>query len=131
RLLERGRLDADAAVARAAARFTNRVTVGRWRVRRRHRARSDVAARAARDDFARTEEGRQMRIGVQDVSKKFGEFIALAGVSLEVPEGSLTALLGPSGSGKSTLLRIVAGLETPDTGVILLDGADMTGARPQ
>jgi sulfate/thiosulfate transport system ATP-binding protein len=48
-----------------------------------------------------------------------------------VPEGSLTALLGPSGSGKSTLLRIIAGLETPDTGMVLIDGSDVTGARPQ
>jgi sulfate/thiosulfate transport system ATP-binding protein len=72
-----------------------------------------------------------MRIDVKDVSKQFGEFRALHDVTLEVPEGSLTALLGPSGSGKSTLLRIVAGLETPDTGSVLIDGADVTVARPQ
>jgi sulfate transport system ATP-binding protein len=72
-----------------------------------------------------------MRIDVNDVSKHFGEFEALSDVTLEVPEGSLTALLGPSGSGKSTLLRIIAGLETPDTGTILIDGSDVTGARPQ
>ncbi len=72
-----------------------------------------------------------MRIDVTDVSKHFGEFEALTNVSLEVPEGSLTALLGPSGSGKSTLLRIIAGLETPDSGAILIDGADVTVARPQ
>src|SRR5581483_5459796 len=72
-----------------------------------------------------------MRIDVNDVSKHFGEFEALSNVTLEVPEGSLTALLGPSGSGKSTLLRIIAGLETPDTGMILIDGADVTAARPQ
>jgi sulfate transport system ATP-binding protein len=48
-----------------------------------------------------------------------------------VPEGSLTALLGPSGSGKSTLLRIMAGLESPDRGTIMIDGNDVTGARPQ
>jgi sulfate transport system ATP-binding protein len=72
-----------------------------------------------------------MRIDVQEISKRFGEFIALAGVTLEVPEGSLTALLGPSGSGKSTLLRIVAGLETPDDGLVLIDGTDVTAARPQ
>src|SRR5581483_2062945 len=72
-----------------------------------------------------------MRIDVNDVSKHFGEFEALSNVTLEVPEGSLTALLGPSGSGKSTLLRIIAGLESPDSGAILIDGADVTAARPQ
>jgi sulfate transport system ATP-binding protein len=72
-----------------------------------------------------------MRIEVQAISKRFGEFRALNDVTLEVPEGSLTALLGPSGSGKSTLLRIVAGLETPDAGVVLIDGSDVTAARPQ
>jgi sulfate/thiosulfate transport system ATP-binding protein len=72
-----------------------------------------------------------MRIGVHAVAKRFDEFTALSGVTLEVPEGSLTALLGPSGSGKSTLLRIIAGLEHPDSGQILIDGADVTAARPQ
>jgi sulfate transport system ATP-binding protein len=72
-----------------------------------------------------------MRIDVHSVAKNFGEFAALESVTLEVPEGSLTALLGPSGSGKSTLLRIVAGLEQPDTGHVLIDGHDVTTARPQ
>ncbi|MBV8431277.1 MAG: TOBE-like domain-containing protein [Solirubrobacterales bacterium] len=72
-----------------------------------------------------------MSIEVRSVTKRFGEFTALEDVSLHVAEGSLTALLGPSGSGKSTLLRIIAGLEAPDTGVVLLDGADVTVARPQ
>ena len=72
-----------------------------------------------------------MRIEVTDIAKRFGEFTALEDVTLEVPEGSLTALLGPSGSGKSTLLRIVAGLETPDRGTVLIDGTNVTAARPQ
>ena len=89
------------------------------RVRRRDRARRDVADRAARDDRARPRGGTSpMRIDVNDISKRFGDFTALDDVTLEVPEGSLTALLGPSGSGKSTLLRIIAGLETPDTGAV-------------
>jgi sulfate transport system ATP-binding protein len=72
-----------------------------------------------------------MRIDVKSVSKQFGEFTALHDVTLEVPEGSLTALLGPSGSGKSTLLRIIAGLEDPDRGQVMIDGSDVTAARPQ
>jgi sulfate/thiosulfate transport system ATP-binding protein len=72
-----------------------------------------------------------VRIDIDSVSKEFGEFTALKDVTLEVPKGSLTALLGPSGSGKSTLLRIIAGLETPDQGAIRIDGNDVTPARPQ
>jgi sulfate/thiosulfate transport system ATP-binding protein len=72
-----------------------------------------------------------MRIDINSISKRFGDFTALGDVSLEVPEGSLTALLGPSGSGKSTLLRIIAGLETPDSGTVLMDGTDVVHVRPQ
>jgi sulfate transport system ATP-binding protein len=72
-----------------------------------------------------------MRIDVTQISKRFDAFQALEDVSLEIPQGSLTALLGPSGSGKSTLLRIIAGLESADAGRVLIDGEDVTLARPQ
>jgi sulfate transport system ATP-binding protein len=65
-------------------------------------------------------------IAATEVTKRFGDFVALDEVSVEVPDGSLVALLGPSGSGKSTLLRIVAGLETPDAGAVVIGGEDVT-----
>ena len=67
-----------------------------------------------------------MSISIHGVSKHFGKFKALDGVSLDIATGSLTALLGPSGSGKTTLLRIVAGLETPDAGTVHFAGEDAT-----
>ena len=70
-------------------------------------------------------------IEARSVSKQFGDFVALDDVSVEVPAGSLTALLGPSGSGKSTLLRIIAGLEQPDAGRVLIEGNDVTSRPPQ
>jgi len=67
-----------------------------------------------------------MSIIVEQVSKQFGNFVALDRVNLTVKEGSLVALLGPSGSGKSTLLRAIAGLEPPDSGSIVINGQDTT-----
>jgi sulfate transport system ATP-binding protein len=67
-----------------------------------------------------------MSIVVRSVTKRFGDYVALDDVSMEVRDGSLSALLGPSGSGKSTLLRVIAGLESPDSGVVLLNGDDVT-----
>ncbi len=67
-----------------------------------------------------------MSIVLRDVSKTFGTFKALDGVSLTVEDGQLLALLGPSGSRKTTLLRVIAGLEAPDSGSVLFDDGDAT-----
>ncbi|MGD9798428.1 MAG: sulfate/molybdate ABC transporter ATP-binding protein [Acidimicrobiia bacterium] len=72
-----------------------------------------------------------MSIEVRGVSKFFGDFAALDDVSVTIPTGQLTALLGPSGGGKSTLLRIIAGLEVPDAGRIEIEGTDATSLAPQ
>ncbi len=65
-----------------------------------------------------------MSIEVRNIGKRFGDFIALDKVSLDFASGELTALLGPSGCGKTTLLRVIAGLEQPDHGQVILDGED-------
>src|SRR5439155_7082241 len=75
--------------------------------------------------------GGLMAITARNVTKRFGDFVALEDVSVDVPSGSLTALLGPSGGGKSTLLRIIAGLEQPDSGVVEIAGTDATRLPPQ
>jgi sulfate transport system ATP-binding protein len=67
-----------------------------------------------------------MAIEVRNIDKRFDDFVALDDVSITVQDGALTALLGPSGSGKSTLLRIIAGLETPDGGEVLIGSHDVT-----
>src|SRR4030095_1783109 len=67
-----------------------------------------------------------MSILIRDVSKRFGNFVALDHINLEVPDGSLLALLGPSGSGKTTLLRIIAGLEVADSGTVHHREEDIT-----
>jgi len=66
-----------------------------------------------------------MSLRVESISKSFGRFPALSGVSLDVRQGEFVALLGPSGSGKTTLLRILAGLETPDAGAVAFGGEDL------
>ena len=70
-------------------------------------------------------------ISARSVTKRFGDFLAVDDVSVEIPSGSLTALLGPSGSGKSTLLRVLAGLETPDAGDVFISGEEATQMAPQ
>jgi sulfate/thiosulfate transport system ATP-binding protein len=65
-----------------------------------------------------------MSIKVAHVNKTFGDFVALEDVTVDIPTGSLTALLGPSGGGKSTLLRVIAGLEKPDSGLVEIEGRE-------
>ena len=72
-----------------------------------------------------------MSIEIKDVNKRFGDFVALEDVSLNIPTGQLTALLGPSGGGKSTLLRIIAGLESADEGTVHIEGVEATHLPPQ
>ena len=72
-----------------------------------------------------------MSINVSGVTKRFGDFVALDDVSVDLPTGQLTALLGPSGGGKSTLLRIIAGLESADDGTVTIEGHEATHLPPQ
>jgi ABC-type Fe3+/spermidine/putrescine transport system ATPase subunit len=68
-------------------------------------------------------------ITLTDVTKRFGSHVALDGVSLEVAPGIAAVVLGPSGCGKTTLLRVIAGLEIPDDGQVMLNGTAVSAAR--
>lgn len=72
-----------------------------------------------------------MSIEIKHIHKKFGDFVALGDINIEVPTGELTTLLGPSGCGKTTLLRIIAGLENADSGRIAFEGVDVTDVPVQ
>ena len=72
-----------------------------------------------------------MSIEARNITKRFGDFVALKDVTLQIPAGELVALLGPSGSGKTTLLRVIAGLEFPDAGAVFFDGVETTDRRVQ
>src|SRR5579883_3316089 len=70
-------------------------------------------------------------ITMENIHKRFGNFVALDKVTLDIRPGRLVALLGPSGSGKTTLLRIIAGLETQDEGALHFDAEDITNTNPK
>jgi sulfate transport system ATP-binding protein len=72
-----------------------------------------------------------MSIEVRGIDKRFGDFVALHDIDVSIGSGELTALLGPSGGGKSTLLRIIAGLESPDSGTVEIEGIEATHLPPQ
>ncbi len=87
-----------------------------------------TAARINKSSWFAPEEDPYIRI--ENVTKRFGLFLAVDNVTLDIYRGELFALLGPSGCGKSTLLRMLAGLELPSDGRILIDGQDMTDVPP-
>ena len=72
-----------------------------------------------------------MSIEIKGINKSYGDFVALENIDVSIPTGQLTALLGPSGGGKSTLLRIIAGLETADSGTVTIEGREATHLPPQ
>ncbi|UAL28816.1 ABC transporter ATP-binding protein [Nocardioides rotundus] len=87
-------------------------------------------SRAVEETHDATAEATGAGLGLRELTKEFGGFIAVRSLDLDVPSGSFFALLGPSGCGKTTTLRMVAGLETPTSGTITLGGEDITWAKP-
>ena len=69
-------------------------------------------------------------IVVRDITKRFGGSVAVDGVSLEIPEGSITGLIGPNGAGKTTLFNVIAGVHAPTSGTVTMNGEDVTGLAP-
>ena len=69
-------------------------------------------------------------IQLEELTKAFGEHVAVAGIDLEMPPGEFFTLLGPSGCGKTTTLRMIAGFERPTSGRIVLDGSDVANTPP-
>ncbi len=89
-----------------------------------------MAETGAREDRQVPGNGSPAFLQIRSVTKRFGGFTAVDGVSLDIKAGEFFALLGPSGCGKTTLLRTMAGFEGPDDGAIVLDGEDITGIPP-
>src|SRR3984957_18966445 len=72
-----------------------------------------------------------MSISLSHLTKRYGDNAVVDDINVEIPESSLTAVLGPSGSGKSTLLKLIAGLERPDEGRVIIEGDDVTDVDPR
>ncbi len=89
-----------------------------------------ATAPVARPDATSEAAGQRIVVAAQDLGRRYGAgdtaVDALRGVSLEIPRGHLTAVMGPSGSGKSTLMHILAGLDKPSTGSVQIDGTELT-----
>ena len=98
------------------------------RVFRTNHPRSQTAADVGQSWLKIQAASEEPTVGIQvsNLAKRYGTFQAISDVSFDVAAGQLVALLGPSGSGKSTILRIIAGLETADTGSVVLTGEDAT-----
>jgi iron(III) transport system ATP-binding protein len=77
-----------------------------------------------------TEAARPAAVALEGITKKFGQFVALRGITLSISPGEFVCFLGPSGCGKTTLLRIIAGLERQNTGSVMMGGRDVSGLPP-